>query len=110
MAGRKFIASDEAVPAKTQHTQPCSDCPLRRDALNGWLGGGKPEEWAWMLHSEMQVDCHVLEGAQCAGAAIYRANVCKSPREKHLLVLPANRVDVFENREQFLEHHRKLPT
>ncbi len=37
--GKKFISSEDAVQAKCQHTTPCSDCPWRRDSLNGWLGG-----------------------------------------------------------------------
>jgi len=41
--------------------RPCNDCPWRRKSCAGWLGpfGIK----------------------QCAGAAVYRANVCKSPRD-----------------------------
>lgn len=105
MAKRRLIASDEAVPAKSQITRPCSDCPLSRGSLNGWLGGGKPEDWGHALHSESLMNCHVLEGAQCAGAAIYRSNVCKRMVDKDLLVLPADREAVFSNRAEFLAHH-----
>lgn len=103
--GKKLISSNEATPAKAQHDRPCSDCALRRDSLEGWLGGGTPEEWAAMLHGEARVDCHVLEGAQCAGAAIYRGNICKRPRDKTVLVLPADEDAVFSNRREFLAHH-----
>jgi len=106
---RRLIASDEAVPAKAQHERPCSDCPLSRGSLNGWLGGSTPEAWGHMLHSDARVDCHVLEGAQCAGAAIYRGNICKRPIDKTVLVLPPDEEAVFSNRAQFLEHHRKSP-
>ena len=44
-------------------------------------------------------------GAQCAGAAIYRANVCKSPRDGSLLKLPADRETVFADKSEFWEHH-----
>jgi hypothetical protein len=105
--GKKLISSAEAVPAKRQHVKPCSDCPLRRDSLGGWLGGSSADDWAVMLHSEARFDCHVLKGAQCAGAAIYRGNICKMPRDKTVLVLPADRDTVFSNREEFLDHHTK---
>lgn len=106
MAKRKLISSDEAVEAKTQITRPCSDCPLSRDSLNGWLGGGTPEEWGDALHSESRMNCHTLRGAQCAGAAIYRSNICKRMIDKTLLVLPSDRIAVFSNRGEFLEHHK----
>lgn len=109
MAKRQLISSDEAVPAKSQITRPCSDCPLSRESLNGWLGGGTPDEWGEALHSDSRMNCHVLEGAQCAGAAIYRRNICKSPRDKSLLVLPADHGAVFSNRAEFLAHHRSPP-
>ncbi len=103
--GKKLISSAEAVQAKGQHTSPCSDCPLRRDSLGGWLGGSTADEWAAMLHAEAKVECHVLEGAQCAGAAVYRGNICKRPRDKTILVLPSDEKTVFSNRREFLDHH-----
>lgn len=107
---RKLISSDEGVDAKVQHETPCSDCPMRRDSLNGWLGDtGTPEEWRAALHSESRMDCHVLRGAQCAGAAIYRRNVCKSPRDKSILVLPSDHDTVFSSPQEFVEHHEKTP-
>jgi hypothetical protein len=104
-----LIASDEAVKAKSQITKPCSDCPLSRGSLNGWLGGGTPEDWGHALHSESRMNCHVLEGAQCAGAAIYRSNICKRMIDKELLVLPSDHGAVFSNRVQFLDHHNSTP-
>lgn len=105
---RKLISSDEATEAKVQHGDPCSDCPLRRNSLNGWLGDtGTPEEWAAALHSDSPMNCHVLKGAQCAGAAIYRGNVCKSPRDKTILVLPSDRKTVFSGPGEFVAHHKK---
>ncbi len=109
MAKRRLMASDEAVPAKSQIERPCSDCPLSRGSLNGWLGGGNPEEWGHALHSESRMNCHVLEGAQCAGAAIYRSNICKRMIDKSLLVLPSDHETVFSNRAEFLAHHAAPP-
>jgi hypothetical protein len=106
--GKKFISSEEAVQAKCQHTTPCSDCPWRRDSLNGWLGGASPEEWIQAAHSDEVVPCHTLKGAQCAGIAIYRANTAKLPYPPNL-TLPADRKKVFSWRTEFLEHHSKIP-
>jgi hypothetical protein len=96
---------DEAPRAKVQHREPCHDCPMRRNALNGWLGGSTPEQYAQLCHSNAIVDCHAIRGAQCAGVAIYRANVykrCDPPN----LVLPADRDGVFETPMEFVEHHK----
>lgn len=105
MKRRVLVSSDEAVPATRQHTKPCGDCPWRRDALPGWTGGLTPETWIRGAHGDEQIDCHTLTGAQCAGAAIYRANVCKRPRNPETLRLPADRDHVFESPTEFLEHH-----
>lgn len=91
--------------------RPCSDCPWRRDSLPGWLGeatpdNSTPEEWIRIAHAEFLLECHVISNMQCAGAAIYRRNICKLPRDKNLLTLPADREKVFAMPKQFLEHHR----
>ncbi|WP_428383718.1 hypothetical protein [Nevskia ramosa] len=105
VARRKLISSDEAVPAIGQHASPCSDCPMRRDSLNGWLGGSTPDEYVALAHSDALVGCHTLSGAHCAGMAIYRANVCKSAAFR----LPVDRVQVFAWPTEFVGHHRSLP-
>lgn len=101
---KKLISSDEAIESNKQHTSPCSDCPLRRDALNGWLGGSTPEQYRQLIHSDYRVNCHAIKGPQCAGVAIYRSNVAKYT-EPGILKLPVNREDVFSNPMEFLEHH-----
>ena len=106
---RKLITSAEATPAGKQITKPCSDCPWARDALNGWLGGNTAHEWIIMAHGETPIECHVHPDVQCAGAAIYRANVGKVPRDRTLLVLPADPAIVFANAGEFHEHHGKTP-
>jgi hypothetical protein len=92
---RRAIISDEAPVSNVQHTHPCTDCPFARTALPGWLGAATREEWVQTLHSDSRIDCHAINGPQCAGAAIYRANVCKMPRDKTLLRLEANRTLVW---------------
>jgi hypothetical protein len=105
---RKLISSSEAVPAKCQHTSPCSDCPWSREALPGWLGGPSADEWLKRAHGEEVIDCHTLRGAQCAGAAIYRANVCKRTRHPQALRLPADREAVFATPQEFKQYHEQL--
>lgn len=100
---RKLIAQGEAAPATKQLTSACSDCPLRRDSLNGWLGGNTPEQYARLCHSDEVVECHVHAGSRCAGLAIYRRNTAKWQPEKHKL--PADRETIFSNVMEFLAHH-----
>jgi hypothetical protein len=105
---RQLLSSAEAVPAKVQHTQPCSDCPWARTALKGWLGGISIDEWIATAHSDEVVDCHCLTGAQCAGIAIYRRNVCKRADPPNLR-LEVDREKVFAWPTEFKEHHSKMP-
>lgn len=106
MAKRKrLLTCEDAVPAKKQHKSPCSDCPFARTALKGWLGELTVSEWVNGIYGEMKVECHVFDGAQCAGAGIFRGNICKLPRDPGLLKLPADHKKVFSNGPQFAEHH-----
>lgn len=106
---RQFISSDEAKVSSRQHERPCSDCPWSPTSLRGWLGSLTAEEWLEVAHGEGRVDCHTLIGPQCAGLAIYRANVCKRPRDPEQLQLPANRTLAFAGPAAFRDHHSKLP-
>ena len=104
MKRRQLITSDEARTTPKQHKKPCSDCPFSRGSLAGWIPT-TPVEWAMQAHNEDRIECHALLPHQCAGAAIYRSNVCKDPRDKTLLVLPADKKLVFASIKEFLEHH-----
>jgi hypothetical protein len=64
------------------------------------------EVYVATAHGEGQIDCHMRNKLQCAGAAIFRDNVFKDPRNKKLLVLPRDHELVFSSSEEFLEHHR----
>jgi hypothetical protein len=103
--GRQLIASDEGTTSPVQHTTPCSDCPFARTALPGWLGSMSVEEWIQAAHGESLIDCHVIVNQQCAGAAIYRANVCKLTIDKNILRLRPDRTKVFASLIEFKEHH-----
>jgi len=108
MRKRKLIAGNEGRATPAQHRRPCSDCPFRRDSLAGWLGGSTPGEYAAAAHADGRIFCHALTSWQCAGAAIYRANVAKRSRLKEALELPRDPVAVFGTRKEFLDHHESL--
>lgn len=102
---RRLVSSDEAVPTEIQHTKACSDCPFARHSIQGWLGSMSADEWLNAAHGEATADCHITTNQQCAGMAIYRANICKLPRNRDAMRLPADRQAVFSNRMEFKEHH-----
>lgn len=106
MAQHRLISSTEAVEAPQQHTAVCSDCPWSRKSLPGWLGGEPADTWIKEAHSDSLVPCHVISNQQCAGIAIYRANVCKTPRYPGVLRLPANSTSVFSTPAEFIQHHQ----
>jgi hypothetical protein len=81
---------------------------MTRTALNGWLGGATPGEYVQLAHSDHVVHCHTLRGAQCAGMAIYRRNVCKRVDPPNL-VLPKNTELVFATPMEFVAHHEARP-
>lgn len=105
MSGGQLKTAGQARPRKEQHRSPCTDCPFARKSLRAWLGRMSPEEWMQAVHGEALVDCHTVSNQQCAGSAIYRANVCKSPRRSDALRLPANPSTVFGSRAEFMAHH-----
>lgn len=105
---RKLTTFDEATESSIQHKLPCHDCPFDRESLPGWLAGMTPQQYRDLAHSDAMIECHAIAGPQCAGAAIYRANVCKLCRDADVLSLPANRQRVFATPMEFVEHHERL--
>lgn len=95
-----------------QHKNPCNECPWRRKAAPGWLGGRlSAADWIAAAQSDEKIPCHkqrVMTGPKaqhCVGAATFRTNICKSPRDPSVLTLPRNTVDIFSMPQQFLDHH-----
>lgn len=101
---------------------PCHDCPWRRDSAPGWLGPFTAEEWVMIAHSDEPIACHLTlptdgkhrseqktwdyEGVeQCAGAAIYRTNILKLPRDPNVATLPRDTDSVF-GFDEFEQHHQ----
>lgn len=109
MTKRRLISSAEAKPAKSQHKKACEDCPWARHSLRGWLGSLTAEEWIALAHSDGTAECHAHTGVDCAGLAIYRANVLKRPRDPNAFVLPKDKETVFATPDEFNEHHTKAP-
>lgn len=103
--GLQLLAYDPARRAGEQLRRPCSDCPWARGALAGWLGSGDVDDWLVVAHSDAKVECHVYSDVQCAGLAIYRANVAKAPRDPEVLRLPADRAACFAAPHEFMTHH-----
>lgn len=106
-----------------QHDKPCRECPFRRIAPAGWLGGFTPDEFVLIADQEQRMPCHLhmaKHGAtyaepgttapQCAGRAIYWANQLKVPRVSgSILELPQDIEHVFRWRHEFVAHHRGGP-
>lgn len=108
---RQLICGDEAEIATRQPTEPCGDCPFARHSIPGWLGSLSVDDWVRSAHGDCAIDCHALiakDGSafQCAGAAIYRANVDKKCwPQTGALELPRNKTKVFVSPMEFEAHH-----
>lgn len=98
--------------------QPCAECPYRRKSLPGWLGADSPEGFMGTTMADHTMPCHMTvdyerknwratlpDAEQCAGAAIFFANICKLSRDPDRMRLPADRENVFATPMEFVEHH-----
>ena len=106
--------------------QPCSDCPFRRKAMPGWLGGSSPEGFIDCMNRDEPLPCHQTidyddpdwllkwsaqeAGSMCAGALIFMANKLQRPRAKGFPTLPQNKAAVFANTVEFVRYHREAGT
>lgn len=113
---RDLGLDDPNLPPAT--TKPCNECPWRRVAPSGWLGPLDADDWLQAAHSDAPIACHMTLPCddppwdtpglrQCAGAAQFRTNVFKSPRNP--AVATAERRDdseVFGTNAEFRDHHR----
>lgn len=103
---RKLVSADESEDTLKQHIKPCADCPFARTALKGWLGNLSIDDWIQAAHGESLIDCHVTKRWECAGAAIYRSNVCKLPPRGQLDLEPDGKL-VFSTPMEFREYHER---
>lgn len=118
MKRRLLVSYDQAVMVTKQHKKPCSDCPWRRDSVAGWLADMSPEEWVQHAQGDGIIECHTRKSdefvVQCAGAAAFRANICKSTRPMTFVLrglsvqalrAPPDRARVFAHSQEFITHH-----
>ena len=102
------------IPLPVATVSPCNDCPWRRRSVAGWLGPYTAEEWVELVHSDDPIACHrTIQGdgswqgaLQCRGAASYRANLAKLPRD-HAVVVGPHDDAVFNSPSEFLAHHQR---
>jgi hypothetical protein len=96
--------------------KPCKGCPFRRDITPGALGGGVVETYIGQAFGPFVLPCHsasdydprttTAADPQCAGAAIFRANVgVAGLMPKGIHSLPADPVAVFADAAEFIAHH-----
>lgn len=98
-------------------TRPCRECPWRREAAPGWLGPYDASEWIELAHSDAPIACHRTVEVddewdghvrQCAGAATYRRNICKRPRDPEVAVADQPDTEsIFGLPHEFMEHHER---
>lgn len=104
---------------RTQRTRPCHDCPFARHTKDGALGGGAPETYLGQILGPFWLPCHNSAGyeenrrdpthEQCAGAAIFRANVgVDVMMPSALLHLPKGDPQVLTGPIEFLQHHCRM--
>lgn len=105
-------------------SKPCRECPWRRESASAWLGPFTADEWLDLVRSDEPIACHLTIGdqlafdeglplvewpdydiEQCRGAAMFRANIAKRPRDPDVLVGPRDTSLVFSTHTQFEDHH-----
>lgn len=103
---------------KIKRTKPCKECPFAKDnTLTGSKpGGADPTVYIGQSMGPFWLPCHMekeYEGKetspdkvnQCAGAAIYRANVNAPKMPGDILSLPADKDTVFGSHAEFYAHY-----
>lgn len=104
----------------SEKRKPCRECPFSKsiapDNPHGTLGGGNPLTYIGQAQGAFLLSCHMdpkyaenprsANLTQCAGAAIYRANIGVASRmPEQLLALPADPDLAFTSAKEFLVHH-----
>lgn len=99
----------------------CNDCPFRRKAMAGWLGGSSPEGFIDCMQRDEPLPCHqtidyndehwlakwMLQrntGKMCAGALTFMANKLQHhPFTK----MEKDHENIFSNTIEFVRYHRE---
>jgi len=106
-----------------QHRQPCKSCPFSRSVEPGALGGSPVEMYIGQSVGPFLLPCHKTcdlddpdwkksfehNSLQCAGAAIYRANIgVANLLPSGILRLPQDKDTVFASHAEFVAHHLQV--
>lgn len=86
--------------------RPCSDCPFRKDTLEGWLGGERMTE---ILDADSFV-CHKKPSRQCAGHMLLMDGDNAYVQLASRLRIPlgiSGRELVFDTQADCIDHHDK---
>ena len=109
--------TDTPLPEATK--VPCVQCPWLRTSAPGWLGPHDPATWLDIVHGESPIACHLTidhdgqpwdQVRQCAGAAIFRANIWKLPHNPNIARGPRDTDTVFAWNDEFTDHHTRSNT
>ena len=98
------------------HKVPCAECPWRKIAPAGYLGGYTAEEYADPVAENEVPACHLRDRgpdsndtAFCVGALSTMSNACisawKSPGADDAKKVVGRRDDTFAHPALFFEHH-----
>ena len=110
-----------SVPDNTKKLQkPCNECPFSKTIEPGFTGGSDPSVYIGQGHGSFWLPCHKdcdfddpdwkkdTSVQQCAGAAIYRANI----ERDHLMPKMLHRLPksdlAFESPEELYAHHKGI--
>lgn len=97
--------------------RPCIECPLRRTATPGYLGGYSAMQYLDVLHGIADIACHLSPGfpadfsgqRSCTGVAMYRANCEIAPLARNAAAavdhVGKDAATVFTSPVEFLCHH-----
>lgn len=100
--------------------KPCAQCPFSRRTEPGLTGGTCPTVYVGQSIGPFWLPCHMdpkykanrldTDALQCAGAAIFRANIGVTELlPEQLLRLEADTQRVFANFEELIAHHMRIP-
>lgn len=97
------------------HRTPCRECPWRKTAAAGWLGGYSAEWYADVVQDNQVPSCHLRdhgpenpETAYCVGVLHTAANGCimpEAPRERAARNEVGPNPDCFGHPALFFSHH-----
>lgn len=72
--------------------EPCKECPFRKTAFKGWLGGISAEDTSNYVLNEADFACHMTRKKQdsqmsrCKGSQLFLINHCKLPKFNQPLI------------------------